>query len=419
MAEGTVSNQNGSGIVGRPGTPDPRSRKWKTLWAVANVIAIFFWSYAIIKIFLFDVDVYVISLASPAFVWVLNYKFLIFSGLIVIAMLVTKSLMLGLAVGYIAFYPLIVVFWKLPRFIWKKQSWLLLFAVLNSLIGLFRSFKRIFISTTLFLICGILILTADNQYVLQASSLTIFALLVTTYVMTFLRAFKPSAVFQTYKTIFPVVGKSALLKVDDSVRDLPIEVMSAKQLEMRTNSLQNVVLYNRICLLVSKKLRDYQDSGANVASYILTVVGLFLFVVISFALINYALYKSDQSLFQFTYSKKTFFAFIYYSAGSMFYAANGLVPIEALSQMVQLIQFFFALLLVVILITMVFALRNERYSIELEEVIYSVETEGRSAEARLLSEFRLGSIESAIQALQIAKAGFTDFILYLTKNLGE
>jgi hypothetical protein len=219
--------------------------------------------------------------------------------------------------------------------------------------------------------------------------------------------------------IFPAVGKSSLLKVDDSVRDLAVEVMTAKQLDMRTNSLQNVVLYNRMCLLISKNLRDYQRSGANVASYIMTVVGLFLFVVLSFALINYALYKSGHALFHFTYSKETFFAFIYYSAGSMFYAANGLVPIEPLSQMVQLLQFFFALLLVVILITMVFALRNERYSIELEEVIVSVEREGRAAEARLLNEFRLGSIESAIQALQSTKAGLTDFILYLTKNLGE
>jgi hypothetical protein len=176
------------------------------------------------------------------------------------------------------------------------------------------------------------------------------------YFLTFIRAFKPSAVFQTYKKVFPTIRKSNFLKADESVRNLPVETMTAKQLELRTNSLQNVVLYNRACLLISKKLRDYQRSGANIASYILSVVGLFLFVVISFALINYALYKINHALFQFTYSKESFFAFIYYSAGSMFYAANGLVPVEPLSQMVELIQFFFALLLVVILITVFFSL---------------------------------------------------------------
>jgi hypothetical protein len=73
----------------------------------------------------------------------------------------------------------------------------------------------------------------------------------------------------------------------------------------------------------------------------------------------------DPSLYQFTYSKETFFSFIYYSAGSMFYAANGLVPVGPLSQAVQLIQFLCALALVGILITVIYALRNERYSNEL------------------------------------------------------
>ena len=157
----------------------------------------------------------------------------------------------------------------------------------------------------------------------------------------------------------------------------------------------------------------------NVASYILSLVTLLLFAVISFALINYALYKVDPSLFQFTYSKESFFAFIYYSAGSMFYAANGLVPIEPLSQLVQLIQFLCALLLLVILVTVIFALRNERYSSELQEVIVSVEREGRAVEALLLREFDLGSVDIAIDALQKAKAGMIGFIIYLSNNLDE
>jgi NhaP-type Na+/H+ or K+/H+ antiporter len=195
--------------------------------------------------------------------------------------------------------------------------------------------------------------------------------------------------------------------------------MTAKELELRTTGLQNVVLYNRVCLLISKKLRDYQRSGANVASYILSLVILLLFAVISFALINYALYKINPALYQFTYSKESFFAFVYYSSGSMFYAANGLVPVEPLSQFVQLIQFLCALLLLVILVTVIFSLRNERYSTQLEEVIVSMETEGRAAEARLLSEFNLDSIDSAIDSLQKAKAGMIGLIIYLTNNLGE
>src|SRR5438105_350863 len=368
----------------------------KIFWDSLDLIAILFWLYAIVKIFVFDVDVYLVSLASPEFVWLLNYKFLILLGLILVAMLVTRSRALGLAVLYVALYPLVILFWKLPRFVWKQQSWLFAFAILNAAIGLIRSFKRDFISGALFLISAVLILSSGNQYVLYGSSLVVFALVVFAYALAFARGFRPSAVFQTYTKVFPLIKKGPFLKVDESVRNLPVEMMTAKELELRNAGLQNVVLYNRACLLISKKLRDYQRSGANVASYVLSLVVLLLFTVMSFALINYALYKVSPAFYQFTYSKEAFFAFVYYSAGSMFYAANGLVPVEPLSQFVQLIQFLCALLVLVIFVTVIYSLRNERYSAQLEEVIHSMAKEGRAAEARLLSEFNLDSIDGAI-----------------------
>jgi hypothetical protein len=388
-------------------------------WVALDLVAILFWLYAIVKVFVFDVDVHLVSLVGSQFVWLLNYKLLIILGVILVAMLVTRSFVVGFAVVYIALYPFVILFWKFPRFVWKQQSWLFAFAILNAVIGFIHSFKRDFVSGTLFLISAALILSSGNRYVLYGSSLVVFALVVFAYALVFVGAFRPSAVFQTYTKVFPIIKKGDFLKADESVRNLPVEVMTAKELELRTNGLQNVVLYNRACLLISKKLRDYQRSGANVASYILSLVILLLFAVISFALINYALYKIDPALYHFTYSKEAFFAFVYYSSGSMFYSANGLVPVEPLSQFVQLIQFLCALLLVVILVTVIFSLRNERYSTQLEEVIVSMEAEGRAAEARLLSEFNLDSIDSAIDALQKAKSGMIGFIIYLTDTLGE
>jgi hypothetical protein len=407
-------------VVLQPATAEIKAKKLpRIFWVGLDVVATLFWLYAIAKVFIFEVDVYLISLGGAEFIWLLNYKFLILLALVVVAMLVTRSVVLGLAVLYVAFYPFVIFFWKIPVFVWKQQSWLFAFAVLNAIIGFIRSFKRDFISGTLFILSAALILSSGNQYVLWGSSLILFALVVFSYVLSFVQAFKPSAVFQTYTKIFPLIKKGNLLKVDESLRNLPVDVMTAKELELRTTGLQNLVLYNRVCLFIPKKLRDYQRSGANVASYILTLVALLLFVVISFALINYALYKINPALYQFTYSKESFFAFVYYSAGSMFYASNGLVPVEPLSQMVQLTQFFCALLVLVILITVIFSLRNERYSTQLEEVIVSLEKEGRAAEEQLLSEFNFSSINSAIDALQKAKAGLIGLIIYLTNNLGE
>jgi hypothetical protein len=414
-----IENLQTNVVVLQPSEAKIQIGRSRVFWGGLDLLALLFWIYAIVKVFIFDVDVYLVSIANSELIWLLNYKFLILLGLILVAMLVTRSLVLGFAVAYAALYPFVILFWKLPRLIWKQQSWLFAFAILNAVIGFIRSFRRDFISGTLFLISAVLILNSGNQYVLWGASFVIFALVVLAYALAFVRAFKPSAIFQTYTKVFPIIKKGNFLKVDESVRKLPVEVMTPKELELRNTGLQNIVLYNRACLLISKKLRDYQGSGANVASYVLSLVALLLFTVMSFALINYALHKINPALYQFTYSKESFFAFVYYSAGSMFYASNGLVPVEPVSQFVQLIQFLCALLVLVILVTVIFSLRNERYSTQLEEVIVSMEKEGRAVEALLLSEFNLGSIDSAIDALQKAKSGMIGFIVYLTNNLGE
>jgi hypothetical protein len=389
----------------------------RILWPWLDLVAILFWSYALVKLFIFDVDVYFVSVTNPEFVWLLNYKFPILLGAVVIAMLVTRRSSLGLSAIYIATHPFIVLLWKIPRFVWNQKSWVFVFAALNAAIGLIRSFRRDFISSTLLLIGVVLIFSTGNQYVLYGVCLVIFALVMLAYALAFIKAFKPSAVFQTYTKVFPAIQNGDFLKIDTSVRDLPIETLTEKQIELRVARLQNVVLYNRMCLFVSKKLRNYQRSGANIAAYILSLMFLLFFTVLSFALINYALFTIDPSLYQFTYSKESFFSFIYYSAGSMFYAANGLVPIGPISQAVQLVQFLCALVLVGILVTVVYALRNECYSHELSEVIDSMRKEGLVAESLLASEFNFDSVESAIEALQKAKAGALGLIVYLTKNL--
>src|SRR5439155_5482163 len=93
----------------------------RIFWPILDLIAILFWSYAIVKVFVFDVDIYLVSFASPKFLWLLNYKLPILLGVILVAMLVTRSFVLGFAVVYVVLYPFVILFWKFPRFVWKQQ----------------------------------------------------------------------------------------------------------------------------------------------------------------------------------------------------------------------------------------------------------------------------------------------------------
>ena len=140
---------------------------------------------------------------------------------------------------------------------------------------------------------------------------------------------------------------------------------------------------------------------------------------LTFALANFAAFKIDPSTFQFPYGDHSFFSFVYYSAGNMFHSATGMIPVTMVSQVIQLIQFVFSVLLLVIFIGLVITMQNEKYAAELSEVIQSLEKEGRTMEGVIRAEFDLGDIRMAIQVLESAKASLLGFILYMTRDLEE
>jgi hypothetical protein len=191
----------------------------------------------------------------------------------------------------------------------------------------------------------------------------------------------------------------------------------AGALTVRTKAIQNVVLYNRACFFVAKRLRDYQSSRINVVTSILSLVGLLLLTVIVFALIDYATFKMDASLFRFTYAPRAFFSFVYYSTGSIFYASNGLVPVAAISQGIQLLEMLFGVVLLVIFGAILLTMKSERYTADLNQVITTAESEGRAMEGTLRREFNIDGISNAIAALQDAKSDMIGFILFVTKGL--
>lgn len=70
-------------VVRQPAAAEIKAGKGaKVFWPGLDLVAILFWLYAIVKLFVIDVDVYLVSLANSDFVWLLNYKFLILVGLV-------------------------------------------------------------------------------------------------------------------------------------------------------------------------------------------------------------------------------------------------------------------------------------------------------------------------------------------------
>src|SRR5207249_10094724 len=98
--------------VGNASTPQkPESQKVGAISYVEKVareiVAGFFWLYVLVKLFVFDIDVFLIAEYVPRYAWLLNYKFFILIGLIAVVWLITKNKHVAVWTFYILCYPAI------------------------------------------------------------------------------------------------------------------------------------------------------------------------------------------------------------------------------------------------------------------------------------------------------------------------
>lgn len=386
---------------------------------VREIIAAVFWLYVLVKLFIFDIDIVLVNKFLPGYAWFLSFKFFIFIGVITIIWLITKNKYMLSWSLYALFYPLIVLFWKIPFFVFKQRSWVFAFAFINAVISFFKSIKYNFVTSVIFLISLAVIFSFSNEKLLWTAAATLLVLLLITYVHRFILVFKPSSIFQVHIKIFSGIRKHGMpsFALDENIKNLPVESLDQKQLEKWTTSLQTSVLYNRVCLFAAKKLKDYQSSGLNIISYVLTILLLIALTVFSFAAINYGLYKINNNMFGFS-AAPTFFIFFYYSFNNLlFNSIQEITPIMPISQTASIIESLFALFLVVIFVSLLLSVRGQRHSEELNEIIKKIKEEGKSMEQFIVDEYKLDSIEAAISELKRLKAGLVNFIYQLSKNI--
>ncbi len=386
---------------------------------IKEIIAILFWFYVLAKIFVFDIDVFLVNKYLLDYVWLLNFKFFILIGAIAIIWLITKNKYILSWSLYIFFYPVIVLFWKIPFFVFKQKSWIFAFALINAVISFLKSIKYNFIIAALFLSSLAIIFGFSNKKLLWLAIIVLFIILAIIYIHRFISVFKPSSIFQVHIKIFSGIRKhgTSSFTLDESLKNLPVENFDQKQLEKWSANLQTSVLFNRICLFTAKKLRDYQNSGLNIISYILIILLLIIITNFSFAVINLGLFKINSDFFSFS-TAPSFFTFFYYSFNNLFSnSIKEIAPVMPISQTASMTESFFALFLVAIFISLLLSVKSQRHAEELNEAIKGIEAQGTEMEGFIKDEYKINSIEDAMAELDKLKASLAKFIYKITESI--
>jgi hypothetical protein len=405
IAESPPSAQNQSPVFGR------------NLRRALDLIATAFWLYALAKLFVFDFDVYVVQTYAPTLHWLLQLRFIILVALAGLSFLLfKKSIVIG-AVFYIAFFPLVVLFWKLPILMFRQKSWTLAFALANSGIHFFKNIKQLAITSALFFVSATTILVSTNIYLIASSGGLLLILITVSFVKSLASVFRRSDLPGIYALILNAWREAILKKepISERIHVFAPDQLSTEDRKIWSSALETRVLFNRACLFIARRFRAYQQSRLNVASGVFTSLTLLTMTVISFAFINMAAFAVTPAAYA-THGP-TLFDFFHYSFKTFVFGSTKEVEaIAPISEILNMVENFFALFLGVIFASLVISVRSQRHSEELDQVIRIIEKQGKTMEIQIAREYKIKTIDDALSELERASAGMIKVLYWLSNN---
>jgi hypothetical protein len=401
--------------------PPPQPTKSRLLrWGgklLRDLVAVLLWAYVITKLFIYDIDVYAVDHYVPDAKWVVTYKFFVYIGIWAALFLIFNRNRILFWSAYVAFFPLILVLWKVPYTLFRNRSWMIAFSLVDWLLAMIRGLRYRFIASALYLIAIASALSTSNRLLLWSASCALFILLLLIYAFSILHIYRPTSLYHLSKSLITTVSENFLknCRIEEEMRNVPVARLNEQQLVKWKSNLGMYVIFSRSCLFAANKVRDYQNSALSMISSMVTIFNLIFVTTLTFAIINVALYKISPSFFD-TQGIPSLFVFVYYSFNSIIFSSiRELVPIVPVSQVASMAERLCALFLIVIFVSLVLNVKSQRFSRQLDGVIESLESEGRRTEGFFRSEFNVQTAEDAIAELTRLEYNFIRFIVFLSR----
>jgi hypothetical protein len=398
--------------------PTQKPKHSKGFWVGLELVALLIWTFSLCKLFVFDVDTYLISTYLPQFGWVLTYKLLFVLGILAAWLWFIGAKLGAFLFVLLIFYPQFFVLWRVPYFIFRKKSWALAFATFNFVIESFRSFRRNVTVAAVISCCLAASAVSENKSVLATAAAGLLGTIVYLYVAALKSAFVPARIYSLYTRVLPPVRGYLVKnhKLDEAIRGLPSTEWSDAQRKIWVEKITVPILVNRSFLFLARRFRDYQRTALPYLHNVGIIVVLFLATVIAFAGINIALFKIDPSSYEVT--KPGFFSFLWYGFNTfVFNFVKEVSPESVLAKGLWMGEAFLALFLIAIVVAMYLSIRSQRVSEQVEAIVQALEAEGQELESFVRNEYKIKSIDDAVMELDRLKAGLVQLMLWFTKNM--
>ena len=398
--------------------PKPKKKDPPSLVIFREIVGGLFWIFLFVKIFIYDIDLFVVGKINPNWLFFLNYKFFILIGILCLIWVIIGTNNFIKLISVILFFPFILVFWRIPKIFWKSKSWIGVFASFGFLFSFFNSAKIYFITFVLVSLSTLLIFISTNNIVLILAMSILFAHLFYHYAKKLQYAFKPSHIFTIQSEAINKMWDNikSKFKVAEEIRDTDLENMTPSQQEGFCNNLQFLIIINRILYFITSKLKRFQKSNLNVSYYFISVFYTIIITVFVFALQYMSLFKVDHSSFN-TNPKGNFLFFVYYSFNTLFTnSINDFYPISDYARFLSSFETLFAFILLAIIFFLLTTIVRDRHNEEITSAITSIKKKGEELELVISEDYKM-DLKEAIEFIESVQGKLIKVIYYFTENI--
>lgn len=399
-------------------TPDSRPRLGRLGKVVREMVSIIFWLYALLSLFLFDFDTYLILRYLPSQEWVLFMRLgIILLSAAVVFVFLPRPLAFSFLL-YIIFYPLVLVFFQFPRLIVYYDLWAIALVALSGLLSVFYSIRYHCLSKGALIVAASICLFSTNRLMLACSAIALGLVLLASIGRHVWRALWAGQAFSFYAKFAATMRVHGVKQWPDNdpLKLVPYAELSATQLSTWRNGLEISLVSNRACLFLANIFRDYHKSHVPALIIAASIIHLWIYTILLYSFMYFAVYKLDNQLFYIS-GDPSFTLFLVYSfKASIFATTSAVSAVGGIALGLEVSQNLSAVFILIFFISVLFTLHTRRASEDLDALVRALDDERRATEALIVENYKVSDSDEAARILETLESSFVQLIAFLARR---
>lgn len=388
----------------------PRGRLQRKIW-VLDIVAVAAWSFVFTKLFVADVDRYLLGAVAPELLWLLDYRVVLALLLLSMVLLLFKARHVAGAIAYISAYPIVVLFWKVPLFVvkrWRVARRASSFAValLNSALAWTARAKWIMLAISIYTVSALVIALLDSPVAIYTAAAAMLATLGWSLAVSVIDMFRSSRLIDLQRrSITWILDKDVLdrLLVPKHPDRVAIRDWTLADAKAYRDSAGYAVLAHRLLELWAYAIDEYRRGPALVLQNVAAIVFMLIQIVVVFSFINGGIYVASSEQYDASV-QPGWWTWLYYSASALtFGEIDAIAPTGVIATIAKLMNGWIGGIgVLTIVVTFVISIRRKRTEYAVDRSVKMLAGKAKSIEEMSRLEYKMGIDELAGYLTQVA-----------------